>query len=53
MINSPNKIMNEKKLVSSKSRHKKVLRELRLKKLEKKLISNIAKRKKNIIENNG
>ncbi len=37
-----------KKSYSSKSLHKKKLRDMRLKKLEEKLKSNIVKRKKNI-----
>jgi len=38
--------MIKKKNISAKSLHKETLRELKLKKLERKLKSNIAKRKK-------
>ena len=41
--------MNKKTQISKKSLHKQKLRELRLKKLEKKLKSNIYKRKKNTL----
>ena len=43
--------MNKKKDISTKTLHKQKLREMRLKKLEKKLKSNIYKRKKNILKN--
>ena len=42
--------MNKKKNFSTKTLHKKKLREMRLKKLEQKLKSNINKRKKNILK---
>ena len=38
--------MNNKSVISTKSLHKKRLRDLRLKKLEQKMKSNILKRKK-------
>ena len=42
--------MNKNKNVSTKTLHKKRLRELRIKKLEQNLKSNIHKRKKNILK---
>ena len=42
--------MNEKKNISRKTSHKMRLRELRLKKLEQRLKSNLKKRKKNILK---
>ena len=39
--------MNNKSTISSKAIHKKKIREMRLKKLEQRLKSNIVKRKKN------
>ena len=39
--------------ISTKSKHKKKLRDLRIKRLEKQLKSNIAKRKKKINISNG
>lgn len=47
MFNLPINNMLEKKLLSSKSKHKKILKTLRIKKLELKMKSNILKRKKN------
>ena len=43
--------MNKKKNFSTKTLHKQKLREMRLKKLEQSLKSNIFKRKKNILKN--
>ena len=46
--------MNKKNNILTKKLHKKKLREMRLKKLEKRLKSNIMKRKKiNFKDNNG
>ena len=42
--------MNIKKNISTKTMHKKKLREMRLKKLEQKLKSNIYKRKKSLLK---
>ena len=42
--------MNKKKNISIKTLHKQKLREMRLKKLEQKLKSNIYKRKKNVLK---
>ena len=42
--------MNKKKNISTKTLHKQKLREMRLKKLEQKLKTNIYKRKKNILK---
>ena len=42
--------MNKKKNISTKTLYKQKLREMRLKKLEQKLKSNIYKRKKNILK---
>tara|TARA_Y100000590_G_C15509360_1_gene934793 strand:- start:797 stop:937 length:141 start_codon:yes stop_codon:yes gene_type:complete len=44
--------MRKKNDISTRSEHKKQLRELRIKNLEKKLKSNIQKRKKNKKDNN-
>jgi len=44
--------MNKKNIISTKSLHKKRLKELRIKKLEQKMKSNIFKRKK-IINKDG
>ena len=42
--------MNKKKNISTKTLHKQQLREMRLKKLEQKLKSNIYKRKKSLLK---
>ena len=42
--------MNKKKNISTKTLHKQKLRELKLIKLEKRLKSNLYKRKKNILK---
>ena len=41
------------KILSNKSKHKQIQKQIRLKKLEKQLISNISKRKKSIKIKNG
>ena len=45
--------MAETKILSNKSKHKQIQKQIRLKKLEKQLISNITKRKKSIKIKNG
>ena len=42
--------MNKKNKISTKTLHKQKLRQLRLKKLEQRLKSNIARRKKNLLK---
>ena len=41
------------KILSNKSKHKQIQKQIRLKKLEKQLISNISKRKKSLKIKNG
>ena len=45
--------MSDTKILSNKSKHKQIQKQIRLKKLEKQLISNISKRKKSIKIKNG
>ena len=45
--------MSDTKILSNKSKHKQIQKQIRLKKLEKQLISNISKRKKTIKIKNG
>ena len=45
--------MSDTKILSNKSKHKQIQKQIRLKKLEKQLISNISKRKKSLKIKNG
>ena len=45
--------MADTKILSNKSKHKQIQKQIRLKKLEKQLISNISKRKKSLKIKNG
>ena len=45
--------MTDTKILSNKSKYKQIQKQIRLKKLEKQLISNISKRKKSIKIKNG